>query len=202
MSFTLNLAEIDEHGAQITWDEVPGADTYRVYWADRNTKTMQYRFMSEQKECRFHLNKSTHVPHFLYVEAAAGDKVIKSEVLRTPLKRVMKPQLEKLNRGLIAVKAKTGIFLGWRMLLDEVKGYSETGMTGTDYVVYKNGNKLAVVTDSTNYIDKDGTMEAEYSVAPICGGIEGSACRPVKAWSTESNYIEIPMHIPEGGTTE
>ncbi len=201
MSFTLNLAEIDEHGAQITWDEVPGADTYRVYWADRNTKTMQYRLMSEQKECRFHLNKSTHVPHFLYVEAAAGDKVIKSEVLRTPLKRVMKPQLEKLNRGLIAVKAKTGIFLGWRMLLDEVKGYSETGMTGTDYVVYKNGNKLAVVTDSTNYIDKDGTMEAEYSVAPICGGIEGSACRPVKAWSTESNYIEIPMHIPEGGVT-
>ena len=77
----------------------------------------------------------------------------------------------------------------------------ETGMTGTDYVVYKNGNKLAVVTDSTNYIDKDGTMEAEYSVAPICGGIEGSACRPVKAWSTESNYIEIPMHVPEGGVT-
>ena len=157
MGFTLSLTGIDDNGADIAWNEIDGAKLYRVYWADKNTQTMQYKLMSEQKNCSYHLKKSTHVPHFIYVEAVTDAGIVKSELLRTPLKRVLKPQLEKLNRGLIAVKADNGIFLAWRMMLDEVSGYSKTGMTGTDYVVYKNGNKLAVVTDSTNYIDKEGT---------------------------------------------
>ena len=198
MELLLNMTAIDDHGADIAWQEVDGTAEYHVYWADKDTDTMEYRLMSKQTNCSFRLNKSTHVPHFIRVEAVGQDGVIaQSKVFR----RTLKPQLEKLNRGLIAVKAKTGIFLSWRMMLDEVSGYSETGMTGTDYVVYKNGKKLVLVTDSTNYIDTQGTEEDEYCVAPLKDGAEGKLSAAVKAWSTGKNYFEIPMHIPEGGVT-
>lgn len=202
MNLILNMTAIDDHGADIAWQEVDGAAEYHVYWSDKDTDTMEYRLMSKQTNCGFRLNKSTHVPHFIRVEAVGEAGVIaQSKILRTPLHRTLRPQLEKLNRGLIAVKAKTGIFLSWRMMLDEVSGYSRTGMTGTDYIVYKNGKKLVLVTDSTNYIDTQGTEEDEYCVAPVKAGTEGDACVPVKAWSTGENYFEIPMHIPEGGVT-
>lgn len=202
MELILNMTAIDDHGADVTWQKVDGAAEYHVYWADKDTDTMEYRLMSKQTNCSFRLNKSTHVPHFIRVEAVGQNGVIaQSKVLRTPLHRTLKPQFEKLNRGLIAVKAKTGIFLSWRMMLDEVSGYSETGMTGTDYFVYKNGKKLVLITDSTNYIDTQGTEEDEYCVAPVRDGVEGKLSAAVKAWSTGTNYFEIPMHIPEGGVT-
>ena len=65
----------------------------------------------------------------------------------------------KLNRGLVSVKTDKGVYVGWRMFIDEVRGYCDTGLTGADYVVYRGENKIAVVTDSTNYIDTDGTLQ-------------------------------------------
>ena len=34
----------------------------------------------------------------------------------------MCPQLEKLDRGLVAVKTEHGVYLSWRFLKDEVRG--------------------------------------------------------------------------------
>lgn len=202
MNFNLKVKAIDDHGVDIVWDSVDGAESYRVYWADKNTDTMQYRLMAEVRECGYRLNRSTHVPHYIKVAAVKrGEETEVSGLLKTPLHRQLKPQLEKLNRGLIAVKAKTGIFLSWRMMIDEVEGYSETGMTGTDYIIYKNDRRLVTVTDSTNYIDTEGTMEDEYRVAPVNKGVEGQRCQAVKAWSNGKNYFEIPMKIPQGGVT-
>lgn len=48
-------------------------------------------------------------------------------------KKVFHEQLEQLNRGLVAVPVKNGIFLSWRLFLGEVSGYCDTGMTGTDF---------------------------------------------------------------------
>ena len=59
------------------------------------------------------------------------------------------------------------------MFIDEVRGYSDTGLTGADYAVYRGEKKITVVTDSTNYIDTDGTLQDTYSVAPIIDGKEG-----------------------------
>ncbi len=50
---------------------------------------------------------------------------------------------------------------------DEVKGYSETGLTGYDFIIYKNGERYATITDSTNFIDREGSCEDQYAVTPV-----------------------------------
>ncbi len=54
--------------------------------------------------------------------------VATSKVLKTPIYRQLNEQLEKLNRGLIAVKCHEGVFLSWRLMRDEVHGYTDTGI--------------------------------------------------------------------------
>lgn len=111
----------------------------------------------------------------------------------------MKVQLETLNRGLVAIKAKQGIFVSWRLFVNEVEGYSETGLTGADFAVYRDGVKIAVVSDSTNYLDKDGTVDSRYAVAPMVKGDEKECCESVTVW--EKEYLDLPLRKPEGGVT-
>ena len=92
------------------------ADCYRVYWADSAGSTVRYRLMAETKACRYTLEKATHVPHYLRVAAVRnGEETECSDTLRTPVKRCSGEQLERLNRGLVAVKTGNGIFLSWRL---------------------------------------------------------------------------------------
>ncbi len=196
------ISKIENKYVTIEWEKNGAADSYAVFWADAETPFMKYKKMAETTECSYTLNKSTHIHQYLYVEAYKGGELIeKSETLKTPVHYKLNEQFEKLNRGLIAVKVDTGIFLGWRMMLEEVKGYNETGMTGTDYVVYRNGEKLATVTDSTNYIDAEGKAEDSYTVAAVVDGKEAAPCEAVKAFANGNDYVEIPMQIPAGGVT-
>ena len=184
----------------ISWEPVQKADCYRVYWADSAGSTVRYRLMAETKACRYTLEKATHVPHYLRVAAVRnGEETECSDTLRTPVKKVFWEQLERLNRGLVAVKTGNGIFLSWRLFLEEVSGYSDTGMTGTDFAVYRNGERIGTVMESTNYLDARGTEKDRYAVAPIKDGREGEPCGEVKVW--EKEYLDIPLHKPEGGVT-
>ena len=111
----------------------------------------------------------------------------------------MRPQLEKLDRGLVAVKTPDGVYLSWRMLREEVRGAEKDRLTGADFIVLRNGEAIATVTDSTNYVDKDGTVEAEYAVSAILDGETMPPCAPVKPWA--NGYLDVPLHKPEGGVT-
>ena len=128
----------------------------------------------------------------------------------------MKAQLEKLNRGLVAVNTGEGIFVAWRMFREEAKGAEQERLTGTDYRLYRNGEAVALVTDSTNYLDKDGKEGDNYSVAPVCdkesdicgkstkgsdGRFEGERSESVEVIKGGKNYLEIPLKKPEGGVT-
>ena len=198
----VKVQEIADAYVKISWDAVAGASAYRIFWADRRTETMVYKQMAETTDLSYTLQRATHIPHYLYVEAVDGEKTLeKSDLIRTPVKKIFHPQLEKLNRGLVAIKRKEGIFVSWRLFLDEVTGYSHTGMTGTDFALYRDGKKIAVVTDSTNYLDKDGTMESRYQAAPIRDGKEGEACPPVSVWQSGENYLDIPLQKPADGVT-
>ncbi len=191
---------IEDAWVEIGWDPVQGADSYRVYWADRDTETVEYCLMAEGRDCSYVLHKATHVPHYLKVAACrGGEETCCSRVLKTPVKKVFHRQLEKLNRGLQVVKVKNGVFLSWRMLLEEVEGYSATGMTGTDYRVYRNGKPIALVTDSTNYLDREGGRQDAYGVAPVHKGVEGERCPEAKPWERE--YLDLPLQKPAGGVT-
>lgn len=108
-------------------------------------------------------------------------------------------QLEKLNRGLIAIAVKNGIFLSWRFLKEEATGYCETGLTGADFKIYRNGEEIAYVTDSTNYLDQNGTKQDTYTVAAVRDGIEEKTCKQVTVW--EKPYWDIPIIKPKDGVT-
>ena len=109
------------------------------------------------------------------------------------------PQLEALDRGLVAVSTSEGVFLSWRLLASEATGATDTGLAGPDFAVYRDGERVAVVTDSTNYADAAGSATAQYTVAPVVNGIELAASAPVSAWA--QGYTDLPLQKPADGTT-
>ncbi|MFM9327169.1 rhamnogalacturonan lyase, partial [Paenibacillaceae sp. P-15] len=108
-------------------------------------------------------------------------------------------QMEQLNRGLAAVPTPEGIFVNWRLLGNEVTGASTRGMAGADFRLYRDGVKLADVTDSTNYLDRSGSAESVYAVAAVVNGVEQETSAQVKAW--EAPYLEIRLQKPADGVT-
>ena len=107
-------------------------------------------------------------------------------------------QMENLDRGVVAVKVTGGVYVGWRMM-----GYEYTGTDGdTSYNLYKDGAKLANVTDSTNYLDAAGTSTSKYTVSAVLKGVEGPQSAAVTVWAQQ--YLSIPVSPPpkgpEGGT--
>ncbi len=204
-TIALHLDRVEDLLLAFSWEKEEDA-TSKLFWSDRYSETMTYKCVYEGDGNQYTLQKATHVPHYVKVELwKQGEKIAESSPLKTPVKKVWKEQLEKLGRGLIAIKTKDGVFLGWRMFLKEATGYTQTGMSGTDYVVYKNGERLALVTDSTNYLDREGTLQDLYAVAAVKEGTAGEgvreekACEPVAV--NPKSYIEIPMQVPEGGVT-
>lgn len=108
-------------------------------------------------------------------------------------------QLETLDRGLVAVSTAEGVFLSWRLLGSEATGSTGTGLAGPDFVVYRDGEQVATVTDSTNYADPAGTASSQYTVAPIVNGVELEASAATSAW--QQGYYDLPLQKPAGGVT-
>ncbi len=103
-------------------------------------------------------------------------------------------QMENLDRGVVAVVVTGGVYVGWRMF-----GYEYTGTdSDTSYNLYKNGTKLANVTDSTNYLDAAGSSSSKYSVSCVLKGVEGPQSTAVTPWAQQ--YISIPVSAPPNGT--
>ncbi|MEE2521897.1 rhamnogalacturonan lyase [Pseudarthrobacter sp. J75] len=108
-------------------------------------------------------------------------------------------QLDHLDRGLVAAGTSEGVFLSWRLLGHEATGSSATGLTGTDFNVYRDGQKIAAVTDSTNYLDPDGTGESAYEVRAVVGGVELDKSDSATSWG--GNFRDIPLTKPADGVT-
>ncbi|WP_373264408.1 rhamnogalacturonan lyase family protein [Hungatella hathewayi] len=196
----IRLKDITDYSVTITWDCAKEGQLYRVYWSDRDSITVRYKKMADTKECSYTLHRSTHIPHYFKVARLSnGSEQEWSEVYRSPVKKVFQEQRETLSRGLVAIKVQKGIFLSWRLLLQEVSGYCRTGLTGTDFIVCKNGTQIARVTESTNYLDTEGTEADVYSVIPVADGIEGEACKAVSVWT--QGFWDMPLKRPSGGVT-
>lgn len=109
------------------------------------------------------------------------------------------PQLEALDRGLVAVATGDGVFLSWRLLASEATGATPTGLAGPDFAVYRDGERIATVADSTNYADAEGSAEAAYAVAPIVNGVELESSAAASAW--QQGYHDLPLQRPADGVT-
>ncbi|MFA9558249.1 rhamnogalacturonan lyase [Evansella sp. AB-rgal1] len=110
-----------------------------------------------------------------------------------------KIQLEHLDRGLVAVATTDGVFLNWRLLGNEVTGYSSNGLIGSDFNVYRDDTLVATVTDSTNFLDKEGTETSEYHVCAVENGQEVDKSKKVLPW--ENSYYDLPLQKPADGVT-
>ena len=102
-------------------------------------------------------------------------------------------QMEKLDRGLVAVKASDGVFLSWRLL-----GTEELNIP---FDIYRDGIKITEtpITSSTNYLDPEGSDNSKYYIRAVTSG-EGK--NPSKTVSVlKNNYLSINLQKPDGGTT-
>ena len=61
----IRLQEITDSSATIAWEPEDGAECYRVYWADSDTPSMEYRRVAETADCSYTLHRATHVPHYM-----------------------------------------------------------------------------------------------------------------------------------------
>ena len=96
---------------------------------------------------------------------------------------------------------REGVFVSWRLFLTEVTGVREDGrgLDGVGFVIYRNGESIAEVNDSMNYLDIQGGMDDQYSVAPVINGNILSRCECVNVW--ENGYYDIPIQKPADGIT-
>ncbi|MCF2945703.1 rhamnogalacturonan lyase [Paenibacillus tarimensis] len=101
--------------------------------------------------------------------------------------------MEKLSRGLVAVKVNSGVFLSWRLLGTET--------ASTAFNVYRGSTKLnsSPITGSTTYTDPQGSTSLSYTVRAVVNGQEQSASSAVSVWGRQ--YLDIPVQKPAGGTT-
>ena len=103
-------------------------------------------------------------------------------------------QMEDLDRGLVAVRGDGGNFVAWRML-----GYEyDADPTKVAYKLYRDGSLLATITDSTNYLDAEGGVDAKYAVSLVRDGKECELSSDAGVWA--QNYLSIPLEPPPGGT--
>ncbi|WNB86721.1 rhamnogalacturonan lyase [Cellulomonas sp. ATA003] len=109
------------------------------------------------------------------------------------------PQLDRLDRGLVAAVTDDGVFLSWRLLGHEATGHSATGLTGTDFRVYRDGHRVATVTDSTNVLDPDGMAASTYRVVPVVDGDEVGRGTSVTPWAQA--HHDLPLRKPAPGRT-
>lgn len=180
----------------IKWEYTGECSFFRLLWTDRLTSRAVFRAVWEGTEQQCTWSRSTRKPHYFKLQAVdeENDRVPEeSPVFRSEAADAEEPQLEKLNRGLIAVRARTGIYLGWRLLKEDPPE--------TVFEVEKNGEPLATVADSTNYMDPNGKTDDLYTVTAVAGGVRGAACAPVSAQASGEGYIDIPLRRPEGGVT-
>lgn len=141
-----------------------------------------------------------------------------SAAAKTPQYQEKARQMEKLNRGLIAVKTETntnngitgGVYLSWRLLGTE-------SLENQAFDIYKNGSKIHTTGshDATCYTDTTGTatdtykvvkagasvaeVEAEKAVTPSTinrtarGSLVGNGTSEKNSYS----YFDVPIQIPD-----
>jgi hypothetical protein len=105
-------------------------------------------------------------------------------------------QMEALNRGVVAVQVKTGVYVGWRMFGTE---YDPQNSQSVFYNVYRDGGKIASVVDSTNYLDTIGNAKSTYSVRAVIAGVEQEDSGSAGVWA--ENYLRVPISQPPAGVT-
>jgi rhamnogalacturonan endolyase len=113
-----------------------------------------------------------------------------SESVSTQKGLTLTPQLENIDRGIVAVrKAPDEVFITWRLL--------ETDPVGTGFNLYRGNEKInRKPLVLTNFTDKTAN-DLEYSVRAVIRGKEQKENNTCKVWA--QNYLKITLNRPPNG---
>lgn len=101
-------------------------------------------------------------------------------------------QLEKLDRGVVALASTNGVFVSWRLL--------GTEPAGVRFNVYRDGQRITAEPQAlTNFVDPHGHPDHLYTVRAVVAGQELPAASAVAPWSQP--YLRVPLQKPAGGVT-
>ena len=101
-------------------------------------------------------------------------------------------QVEKLDRGVVAMATGSGVFISWRVL-----GVDDPG---TRFNLYRDGVRLNdIPLDASNFTDATGTPAARYTVRALVDGHEKKDEAAGATWSQP--VLRIPVQRPAGGVT-
>jgi rhamnogalacturonan endolyase len=110
--------------------------------------------------------------------------------------------MESMDRGLSVQSLPSGgTYLSWRLYESEDALYGSAS-GNVSFHIYRDGVNIHTEVFSTNYVDLDGTGTSVYKVVPVIGGIEkdDGKCEEVSAFSSGSNYFDIPISTPQPTT--
>ena len=92
--------------------------------------------------------------------------------------------MDKLDRGLVAMKTSSGVFCSWRIYGEEY--YDVT------YNIYRDGTKLnSEPLSVSNYTDAGGSTSSSYQVEAVVRGVAQGKSKAVTPWA--QNYLELAM---------
>jgi len=100
-------------------------------------------------------------------------------------------QMEKLNRGLVAVRTSTSsVFLSWRVLGSDPDNVA--------FNLYRDGVKITPtpITLNSNYTDAT-TTGTTYTVKTVLNGVETGESNSASIWSS---FLNVPLNIPAAMT--
>lgn len=94
-------------------------------------------------------------------------------------------QMERLDRGVVAVKTGNGVFLSWRFLGNDA--------ASTAFNLYRDGTKLneTPISTKTNYVDAGGSTSSKYVVKAVVGGKEIDASAPTTVWGQQYKTLSL-----------
>lgn len=186
-------AEAGEAYVSLRWEEVLGAVDYNVY---QKAPHGLFKKITTVKDTNYTDKAVRTSVEFIYaVEARTLSGITEKAQVKIPVKaKIQKRQMETLDRGLVAVKTDAGVFLSWRLNAYEYE-------QGIDFHLFRNGKRITEVpvTQSTNYLDKNGSVSDIYTVKAVQNGKMEKDGYETAVINGE--YLSIPLDTPAPCTT-
>jgi fibronectin type 3 domain-containing protein len=176
----------------LAWQGVGDALAYYVYRAE--AADGPFRKAATVTGTRY---TDTAVPsanyHYRVHAVGRGGLSESTRVVRSPITYRPMRQMERLDRGLMALPTPGGILVSWRML--------GTDPASVGFNLYRDGVRVnrTPISDVTNHLDAQGTPTSSYSIAAVLSGKETARSASVTPWGAA--HLDVPLQRPPGGVT-
>ncbi len=123
---------------------------------------------------------------------ADSEPTVSDDESDSPVDKVRFPrQMEKLGRGLVAFQTSdSGVYVDWRLNGDDPEDIAFNLYRTTNGFSTKLNS--APLTESTNFTDADGTVDATFRVTSVVNGVEAVSSPDVSVLTTAYKSLPLP----------